>query len=225
MAYPRRLLNPGEEIALDLKPHWWFFSKQILSGVPLFLVMVVLWFWSGGTLERVTWWMWGLVALAWAAWTLLAYLTWQFTHFVVTSNRVVHRTGVLAKQGVEIPLPRINNINFGQTIWERVIGAGDLEIESAGERGVSKFTDVRHPDAVQQVIYRQMEANDRARAFGGRPEGAGSGPAPAAAAPAPSPSAPPSVAEQIRELAELRDQGLITAAEFEAKKAELLDRM
>ena len=104
----------------------------------------------------------------------LKYLEWNFTHFVVTDDRVIFRTGVLAKHGVEIPMERINNINFHQGIWERVIGAGDLDIESAGKDGQSHFDDVWHPDGVQQELYRQMEANARKRAgWASRRRGAG----------------------------------------------------
>jgi uncharacterized membrane protein YdbT with pleckstrin-like domain len=126
---------------------------------------------------------------------------------------------VLAKRGVEIPMERINNINFHQGAWERVIGAGDLDIESAGKDGQSHFDDVWHPDGVQQELYRQMEANARKRAGW-----ATAGAAPAAAA-APATSAAHTVPEQLQQLADLRDRGVITAAEFETKKAQLLERM
>ena len=74
----------------------------------------------------------GVVAIVWAGWLVLKYLQWTMTYFVVTSRRVIYRTGVLSKKGVEIPLERINNINFHQRIIDRIIGAGDLDIESAG---------------------------------------------------------------------------------------------
>src|SRR4029079_10087816 len=141
--YPRRLLNDGEEVALDLRPHWWYFSRHILSGIPL-LILLVLAFKIDNT---VLWWFWAVLALVWAGWLGLQYLNWTFTHFVVTTSRVIFRTGVLAKHGVEIPMDRIANINFHQRIWERIIGAGDLEIESAGRDGQTKFNDVWHPDA------------------------------------------------------------------------------
>lgn len=219
MPYPQRLINEGEEVALDLKPHWWFFSKQILLGIPLFFVIILIVSLFAGDAQTWTAGLWAVVALVWAVWLGIKFLDWMFTHFVVTSDRVIYRTGVLAKRGVEIPLARINNINFRQGIWERVIGAGDLEIESAGEHGLSNFEDVQHPDAVQQEIYRQMEANERKRAaWGNAPHGALATPAAPAA-----PSA--NVPEQIAQLAELRDKGVITAAEFETKKAQLLERM
>ncbi len=213
MPYPRRLLNEGEEVALDLRPHWWYFSRHILTGIPL-LVLLVLAFEVN---NKFLWYFWGIVAIVWAGWLARQYMNWNFTHFVVTTKRVIFRTGVFAKHGVEIPLDRITNINFNQSIWERLIGAGDLEIESAGKDGKTPFNDMWHPDAVQQELYNQMEAYAKTRAAWG------SGTTPAAAA-APGASAG-SVPEQITQLAELRDRGVITAEEFEAKKAQLLERM
>ncbi len=214
MPYPQRLLNDGEEVALDLRPHWWYFSKHILTAIPL---LVLLWL-AFKINNEVSWWFWGIVALVWAGWLGLQYLNWTFTHFVVTNSRVIFRTGVLAKHGVEIPMDRVANINFNQSMWERVIGAGDLEIESAGKDGQSRFDDVWHPDAVQQELYKQMEVHAQTRAgwSAGRTM---------PAAPAASAHPAGSVPEQIQQLADLRDRGVITAAEFEAKKAQLLERM
>jgi uncharacterized membrane protein YdbT with pleckstrin-like domain len=213
MPYPQRLVNEGEQVVLDLKPHWWYFAKQIGTGAALFVLLLLLWFWSGGTLESVSWAVWGVVALVWAVWLGIGFLDWQFTHFVVTSDRVIYRTGVLAKHGVEIPLSRISNINFHQGIVDRLVGAGTLEIESAGHDGESTFSHVRHPDGVQQEIYRQMEAHGRKRASWGRES---------ALAPA---TGTVSIPDQLKQLAELRDSGVITAVEFETKKAQLLERM
>ena len=210
MPYPQRLLNNGEEVALDLRPHWWYFSKHILTAIPL---LFLLWLsWKLG--NDIVWWLWGLLGLLWAGWLGLQYLNWTFTHFVVTNSRVIFRTGVLAKHGVEIPMDRVANINFNQSIWERIIGAGDLEIESAGKDGQTKFDDVWHPDAVQQELYRQMEIHAKTRAGWN----AGTA-APATAAPT------ASLADQLQQLADLRDRGVLTTAEFEAKKAQLLERM
>ncbi len=216
MPYPKRLLNEGEELALDLRPHWWYFSKHILSGLPLFAIVIVILAKASGDVRLWLIRVWAVVAVAWAVWLGLQYLKWNFTHFVVTNNRVVYRTGVLGKRGVEIPLERINNINFNQNLWERLIGAGDLEIESAGKDGQSRFDDIWHPDGVQQELYRQMEANARRQASWAHP--------PPAPAPAPA-AAAPSIPEQLNQLAELRDKGVISAAEFEAKKTQLLERM
>ena len=213
MPYPRHLINEGETVALDLHPHWWYFSKHILTGIPLFLLLIGVISIQGSDSDAgkfVAGWGWGILALIWAGWLALKYFQWRFTYFVVTDDRVIFRTGVFAKHGVEIPLERINNINFRQGMWERVIGAGDLDIQSAGQEGESHFEDVRHPDGVQQEIYRQMEVNAKRQASWSAPQ------APAAGA---------SIPEQIEQLAALRDKGHISPQEFEAKKAALLERM
>ena len=212
MPYPRNLINEGETVALDLHPHWWYFSKHILTGIPLFLLLIGVISIQGSDSDAakfVAGWGWGILALIWAGWLALKYFQWRFTYFVVTDERVIFRTGVFAKHGVEIPLERINNINFRQGVWERVIGAGDLDIQSAGQEGESHFEDVRHPDGVQQEIYRQMELNAKQQASWAAPQV----------------SREVTIPEQIEQLAALRDKGHISPQEYEAKKAALLERM
>jgi uncharacterized membrane protein YdbT with pleckstrin-like domain len=210
MPYPRHLINEGETVALDLHPHWWYFSKHILTGIPLFLALIGVLTLSG-SVQTVAGWAWAILAVIWAGWLAIKYVQWQYTHFVVTDDRVIFRTGTLSKHGVEIPLERINNINFDQRIFERLIGAGDLDIESAGREGQSHFEDVRHPDGVQQEIYRQMEINAKETAsWSARQAPAASG---------------ANIPDQIEQLAALRDKGHITAEEFETKKSALLERM
>jgi uncharacterized membrane protein YdbT with pleckstrin-like domain len=210
MPYPSNLINEGETVALDLHPHWWFFAKHILTGSLLLLGLVgVVAVRDVEYVNSVTAFGWAVVAVIWAIWLVAKYLQWRFTNFVVTDDRVIYRHGVVSKHGVEIPLERINNINFHQRFWERIIGAGDLDIESAGQEGQSHFEDVRHPDGVQQEIYRQMEANAREQASWSAPQA----------------SREASIPEQIEQLAALRDKGHISAQEFESKKAALLERM
>jgi uncharacterized membrane protein YdbT with pleckstrin-like domain len=204
MPYPRHLINEGENVALDLNPHWWYFSKHILTGIPLALALVGVLALDGDA-RKYLGYVWGALAVVWAIWLLLKFLSWRFTHFVVTSDRIIYRHGVLAKRGVEIPLERINNINFEQKIFERIIGAGDLQIDSAGKEGQSYFSDIRHPDGVQQEIYRQMESYDKKKAGWSTPRA--------------------SASDELEKLAGLRDKGVISPEEFEAKKADLLERM
>ena len=68
-----------------------------------------------------------------AVWLLVRYVQWLTTNFVITSDRVIFRHGVFAKSGIEIPLERVNSVHFNQGIFERIIGAGDLLIESGAE--------------------------------------------------------------------------------------------
>jgi uncharacterized membrane protein YdbT with pleckstrin-like domain len=133
--------------------------------------------------------------------------------FVLTTDRIISRHGVIAKHGTDIPLDRVNTVFFRQGILERMVGAGDLVVESASERGNNTFNNVRKPNVVQKEIYTQIEANEN-RKF----DRARQGPA----EPAPRDL---SIPEQIDQLSELHQRGVLSDAEFARKKAELLDRM
>ena len=220
--YPEKLINEGESVVLDLKPHWWFFWKHIAVGGALLVAMIV---WVG-PLNSSKWAKFpiAIAIVVYVGFVIVKYLTWTYTHFVLTDRRVISRSGIISKRGTEVPLDRVNNIDFSQRFWERLIGAGDLSIESAGKDGQSHFENVRHPDMVQQEIYRQMEVNSRRQAGWHADAIAQANPG-LGAPPTPASGAVPDVADQIAKLATLHDQGAITTEEFEAKKAELLDRM
>lgn len=203
MAFPRRLLNETEDVVLDLNPHWWFIFWQTVGLVAAMAIgAVVLVNVDNGIVQILA----GLLILVALGWWGLRYADWRTTNFVVTTDRLIYRHGVLAKHGIEIPLERVNNVIFSQSLFERILGAGDLVIESAGESGRQSFSDVRKPSAVQNEIYRQIEDNEN-RKFDRIGSGA---------------SGRFSVADELSKLAELRDRGDISAEEFAAQKARLL---
>ena len=203
MPFPKKLLLDGEVVALDLRPHWWFFAGPLFAGVPV-LAMLMGAYQLDGDVRTIALLATAVAALAWAIWLGARLIRWQTTHFVVTNERLVFRSGILAKHSRDIPLDNVNDLKSSQTFFERIIGAGDLLIES-GEAagGVQMFSDIRHPDAVQQQI-RKICLENEARAAGGGPA---------------------SVTDQIAALADLLDRGAISPAEYEAKKAQLLDRL
>lgn len=202
MPYPQRLLNDGEEVALDIHPHWWFLAPRVAAAV----VAAIAFFWALAVLGDATWesvvkWILAAVASFCLVRVGVQWLRWRTTHFVITSDRLIARSGVLAKRGIEIPLERVNNVSFTQSIFERAIKAGDLLIESGGEDGQQRFTDILRPDEVQNLIHLQMEENQR-RTY----------------APAPTND----VATQLEKLEGLRDRGTISDEEFHAEKRRLL---
>lgn len=218
MGIPTSHLNEGEEPVLDLHPHWWFLTPRA-AGLVAAMVLGGLAIWiQPDDGDPVQWYhsaaKWGAAALLVVA--LLAFLArliqWQTTDFAVTNERCIFRTGVFAKKGVEIPLDRINTVFFNQTVFERMIGAGDIGIESAGENSRQDFSDIRRPSQVQKIIYREIEnyetrRQDRLGDVMRRGQ------------------SDSSIPSQIAQLDELRTKGLLTDEEFEEKKADLLGRM
>ena len=204
MPFSPKLLNDGEEILLDLHPHWWYLAGPV-AAVVVVLVGTIAALVAGVPAD-------GQLALAAVvivalAWLLLRYARWYTTDFVLTTDRLIHRKGLIGKRGREIPLDHINDIGFDQTVFGRIIGAGSLSIESAGQRGQELFVDLPRPSKIQNEIYRQIDAGKTRRA--GRTEG----------------RRDLSIPEQIEKLDELRRRGVLSEAEFEASKADLLNRL
>src|SRR5829696_7301205 len=104
MPYPTKLLNRNEEIVLDLRPHWWYFGRQILTGIPLIILIILIFSWgSDGFARDAAGWIVVALVVAWVGWLAIKYMAWARTYFVVTNQRVVYRTGVVARKGAEIP--------------------------------------------------------------------------------------------------------------------------
>jgi uncharacterized membrane protein YdbT with pleckstrin-like domain len=155
MAFPERLLNEGEEVLVDTHPHWWMFAgvvTRLILAIAIAITIVAKF--DGKAVNYI-----GIALIALAALNLVVvYLRWTTTEFVLTSDRLVTRTGVLSRQSREIPLERIMDLACHQSLFERIIHAGDLLIESGGERGQETFPNIGEPMELQNAVYRAMEA-------------------------------------------------------------------
>ena len=203
MAFPRKLLTDGEEVILELRQHW-----KALFFPTLWTILIwpfVAWAevqMSGDVPGAVQWVVVAVAVILWAAIAGGPMLEWRFTEYALTNERLIAREGIIAKRAKEIPLETINDITFTQTVLDRILRSGDLVLESAGENGHQEFDNIAAPAAVQKRIYEATEV--RKETFSGR-EGAAS------------------VADELAKFAALRDQGVISAEEFEARKRRLLE--
>jgi uncharacterized membrane protein YdbT with pleckstrin-like domain len=201
MAFPRRLLIEGEELVLDLRPHPVALLMPAL--VTVLAVAVGIWLLTLAS-GAVTWIVLAGMALVLVAYPVRRLTDWLTSHFVVTSDRVIHRQGLIAKSSMEIPLEAINDVRFSQGVIDRMLGAGTLVIQSASESGRQEFSHIRKPEDVQRTIYHQGELN-QSRMF----RGGGA-------------AASPSATTELERLADLRAKGVLTEQEFQAQKARIL---
>jgi len=159
MGISQKYFNHDEVLVLDLHPHWWRFVKPSL--VLLAAVAAIAY-----NNEIPNDFLKDLALIIAQAFTALAVLNlaakalkWYRTHFVLTSQRVIFQSGVIARTRVEISLHKINLINFHQSVFERLINAGDIVIESGAEDGVETFNDVPDPQQVQALIHTWVRKN------------------------------------------------------------------
>jgi uncharacterized membrane protein YdbT with pleckstrin-like domain len=198
VSYPDRLLSPGEQVVKAFRPHWWVLAMPIVFGVVaigsaiaagLFLSSPESWIVVAGVL------------VIWIALSIKKVLDWLTTQYVITNERVIYRAGVLSRRGKEIPLEVINDVAFSQRVIERMLHSGDLLIESAGEMGQSRYTNIPDPEGLQSLIYQARESRMIAIKSNNR-----------------------STASELESLARLREQGVLSDEEFEAQKRKILDQ-
>lgn len=164
MAFPHNLLIDDEEVVDHLHPHW-------ITLVPATLWLVVICVAAGAGIGFLPYGSGVLVLVILAvAFVLLCWLTfapwirWRSTHYVLTTDRVLIRRGVLHHTGRDIGLARINDVGFVLSLWDRLVGAGTLTIESAGELGQEVLEDIPHAQNVQQKLNHLIDRNaDRHR--------------------------------------------------------------
>jgi uncharacterized membrane protein YdbT with pleckstrin-like domain len=169
MGFPEDILDSGERVIHNLRPHW----RKV--AFPVILVPIVVGLASygyfkvrhhtGGHILKYV--ILAAAVIILLLWSVRPFLFWLTTRYVVTDRRVLMRNGVLSRTGRDVPMTRVNDVSFKRTIIERMFGSGTLVIESAGERGQVTLNDVPHVETVQRDIYRLVEdENQRLRGGG-----------------------------------------------------------
>ncbi|MCH5643641.1 MULTISPECIES: PH domain-containing protein [unclassified Gordonia (in: high G+C Gram-positive bacteria)] len=161
MAYPRENLAPGERIVLHRHPHW----KCLLGPFLIFiLVTVVVGVLAGvvtgndlgSTPTMVLLIILGVLWLAGFGWYFVRPLvSWKSTHFVLTDRRVIFRNGIITRSGIDIPIRRINTVEFRHGLIDRMLRTGTLVIESASDDPLS-FDDIPQVEKVHALLYHEV---------------------------------------------------------------------
>lgn len=176
MGFPAKLLGPDERLVLLLRKH----VKVLIGPVVVLLITVPAAALLAGLVPDGSAQPWMRLALAVVAavivarWVVWPFLVWWNTVYVITDRRLVLRRGVLNRSGHDMPLTRLNDVQFSHNVVERVLGCGTLVVESAGEVGQLVLDDIPRVEQVQRVLYQLSDelrttGGDRAHR-GGRPD-------------------------------------------------------
>ena len=212
--YLKSLLGENEQILFVTHHHWLVLAGEILAETLLALVIVVLvslvWAMNWITNPLVSPLVpFGYLLLIIPLISLLRdVLIWRSREYVVTNRRVIQLAGVFNKNITDSSLDKVNDVKMSQSFMGRLLGYGNIEILTASELGVNKFTYIGRPIQYKTAMINAKEKLEHA---------------PLQAAPAAAPTASP--ADMLTQLDTLRQHGVLSEAEFQAKKAELLKRM
>lgn len=201
--YPDHLLTDDESVVAELRPHW----RVLLVPLLVVLVVVAVVAVVAGIDDAPSWalpavGLLGLVLVAGMA--VPPVITRLFTLYVLTTERIVVRTGVISRSSKEIPIESISNVVFTQQVIERMLGYGDVLLESSGETSATRLDDVPDPEVFQSRVYAVRE--ERSVQLGSGVASTG----------------PRDTASQLSELADLHDRGKLTDDEYATQKRRLL---
>ena len=201
------LLGENEQILFVTRQHGLLLLGEILSELVLAAVL--------GVLITLIWMFWlpdplvplGYLLLLLPLVSLLRdYMIWNNRQFIVTNWRVIQISGVFNKDVSDSSLEKVNDVRLEQSFWGRLLNYGNIEILTASELGVSKFTKVGRPIRLKTAMLNAKEnLNQGTAVSGNRSEG--------------------DLVDLIAQLDSLRKHGVLSEEEFERKKDDLLARL
>jgi uncharacterized membrane protein YdbT with pleckstrin-like domain len=147
-------MHPGEEIVFEGHPSWRALLLFYLSGVAIAAVALVI----------------GVLASGWALGVVLGVVTMAFlvlagfvkrmaTRYVISTERLHIRRGLLSKSTQETRVQRVQNVNTAQTLFQRVMRIGTVEFDTAGtDDSEFRFVGVADPADVVRAVDRAQRA-------------------------------------------------------------------
>ncbi|MGY3554464.1 PH domain-containing protein [Williamsia sp. R60] len=161
MGYPENILAQGERVVVHHHPHW----KCLLAPALIFVVATAAAGVAGGylsntDLDSTAKMILGIVIAALWLFIVLWFfvrplISWRTTHFVLTDRRVTYRNGIITRSGIDIPVQRINSVEFRHGLIDRMLRTGTLIIESASEDPL-EFNDIPNVERVHSLLYHEV---------------------------------------------------------------------
>ena len=152
-------LAPGEHLVLSVHPHWKVLVGPAVLGVLIVAAAAAAWaLIPFGKAAPVAGLILAVIALALLARVVgVPLLRWRTTQYALTSKRLRVRKGILTREGKDIPLARVTDVSFETGLLDRIVGAGTLVVESPGEHGQVRLTEIPHVQFLQGRLFELVE--------------------------------------------------------------------
>jgi len=92
-------------------------------------------------------------------WTAFKHIRLNFTTLTVSGGKLRFQSGVLSRSTRTMEIKKVQDVRVDQTLGQRMLGMGDISIETAGETSRLTMTSIDRPQAVADEI---LEAAHRA---------------------------------------------------------------
>ena len=162
-------MTGDEQLVLLLHPHWKTLIRPILIAVVVVAIALVaealIPGGSGAVAVRGA--VGAVAVLVLMVWLTVPVLRWRTTTYELTTKRLRTRFGIVTRRGRDIPLSRINDVSFERGVLDRLLGAGRLVVESAGEHG--QIVLPRHPERGVRAVHAVPAGRGRTAAARTRP--------------------------------------------------------
>ena len=151
-------LHPGEELVFEGHPSWRallsFYVPAVLAPIVVGVVVALAVSVVIGVLAAVV-----LLALV----LLYGFVKRMATVYMVSSQRLYIRQGILSKRVQQTRIDRVQNVNTAQTLLQRILRVGTVDFDTAGtDDGDFRFVGISSPDGVVAAVDRaQREAAAR----------------------------------------------------------------
>lgn len=203
----RTVLKKEEKILLITRQHW----IRLVLPVFVWIVAATLLIWLMDTTGFI-------ITLVVAIYPLYEYLNYKSNLWCVTNMRVVDETGFFSRHSKESPLDKINNVEYDQSIWGRIFGFGDVDIQTAAELGETTYELIHHPKLLKDTITHAQEEYKKTQISNQAAELAKA----IAAANKSSMYTQQMIADELNKLFELLQKGAITQEEYIVQKRRLM---
>ena len=165
-----KYLLPGEQAVVATRRHW---AVLLWPGAKALLVLLLgLWVLTLDPDNRVSSSVGLLVVVGALGWFGLRAGEWWMRHFIVTRRRVLLTSGIVARTVTLLPLRRITDLTWKETVLGQVLGYGTFRFESAGsQQALSQITFLPRADLLYREVSELLFGSDWGGASAGDDEG------------------------------------------------------
>ena len=148
-------LLKGEQVLVDIRPHWAFLSAPLLVALVAVAVGITLDVAFPHTSVSLHWVEGAMVGVP-CTWLAFRFVRWRRCWLMLTTERLVDQWGAASGNRVDIPLASIERVTAVQSPGRHLVGTGAIDVAVWGQGVLHRVEDARHPRVLVRIITRRL---------------------------------------------------------------------